>query len=162
SFFRSRRRPARQPRPRRILLQPERLEDRTLLSGDSLAQAVPLLPAAGPGSADDSALLVRFKSAETASDVLPALPQGITAVPVGLARPGLWRGQLPSADSAVVALAAYKANASVLYAQPVQHVSIAVVPNTLVPNDASFGTQWDMNNTGQSGGVVDADIDAPE
>lgn len=32
----------------------------------------------------------------------------------------------------------------------------------VVPNDASFGTQWDKHNTGQSGGTVDADIDAPE
>lgn len=30
------------------------------------------------------------------------------------------------------------------------------------PNDASFNNQWGMNNTGQSGGTVDADIDAPE
>jgi subtilisin family serine protease len=31
-----------------------------------------------------------------------------------------------------------------------------------MPNDSSFGTMWGMHNTGQSGGVVDADIDAPE
>lgn len=30
------------------------------------------------------------------------------------------------------------------------------------PDDPSFSSQWDMHNTGQSGGVVDADIDAPE
>jgi hypothetical protein len=30
------------------------------------------------------------------------------------------------------------------------------------PNDPSFGQQWALNNTGQSGGTVDADIDAPE
>ena len=30
------------------------------------------------------------------------------------------------------------------------------------PNDALFGTMWGMNNIGQSGGVVDADINAPE
>ncbi|MCA9781943.1 MAG: S8 family serine peptidase [Candidatus Cloacimonetes bacterium] len=30
------------------------------------------------------------------------------------------------------------------------------------PDDPSFGTQWDMHNTGQSGGTVDADIDMPE
>ncbi|KAA3605254.1 MAG: hypothetical protein DWQ06_03675, partial [Calditrichaeota bacterium] len=30
------------------------------------------------------------------------------------------------------------------------------------PNDASFSNQWGMNNTGQSGGTADADIDAPE
>jgi hypothetical protein len=32
----------------------------------------------------------------------------------------------------------------------------------ITPNDASFGQQWALNNTGQSGGTVDADIDAPE
>ena len=31
------------------------------------------------------------------------------------------------------------------------------------PNDPNFATdQWNMNNTGQNGGTVDADIDAPE
>ena len=30
------------------------------------------------------------------------------------------------------------------------------------PNDPKFPNQWQLNNTGQSGGVVDADIDAPE
>lgn len=31
-----------------------------------------------------------------------------------------------------------------------------------VPNDAQFSAMWDMDNTGQSGGTPDADIDAPE
>lgn len=31
-----------------------------------------------------------------------------------------------------------------------------------IPNDPQFGVMWDMDNTGQSGGTVDADIDAPE
>ncbi|MDQ3191099.1 MAG: S8 family serine peptidase [Bacteroidota bacterium] len=30
------------------------------------------------------------------------------------------------------------------------------------PDDTSFGTMWGLHNTGQSGGTVDADIDAPE
>ncbi len=30
------------------------------------------------------------------------------------------------------------------------------------PNDPGFGTLWGMNNTGQLGGAIDADIDAPE
>lgn len=30
------------------------------------------------------------------------------------------------------------------------------------PTDTRFNEQWDMNNTGQSGGTPDADIDAPE
>src|SRR6266536_6323695 len=32
----------------------------------------------------------------------------------------------------------------------------------IVPNDPSFGTQYALNNTGQSTGKVDADLDAPE
>lgn len=31
-----------------------------------------------------------------------------------------------------------------------------------IPSDPRFGTQWNLNNTGQTGGAVDADIDAPE
>jgi subtilisin family serine protease len=31
-----------------------------------------------------------------------------------------------------------------------------------IPNDVQFGSMWDMDNTGQGGGTVDADIDAPE
>jgi subtilisin family serine protease len=31
-----------------------------------------------------------------------------------------------------------------------------------LPNDPSFGQLWGLHNTGQAGGVVDADIDAPE
>jgi large repetitive protein len=37
-----------------------------------------------------------------------------------------------------------------------------IVHATLTPNDPSFGSLWGLHNTGQSGGVVDADIDAPE
>ncbi len=32
----------------------------------------------------------------------------------------------------------------------------------VMPNDSRFGELWGMNNTGQSGGTADADIDAPE
>jgi subtilisin family serine protease len=32
----------------------------------------------------------------------------------------------------------------------------------LTPNDTQFNSLWGMNNTGQTGGIVDADIDAPE
>ncbi|MCC7229355.1 MAG: S8 family serine peptidase [Fimbriimonadaceae bacterium] len=37
-----------------------------------------------------------------------------------------------------------------------------VVKADTLPNDASFGAQWGLNNTGQAGGKLDADIDAPE
>lgn len=31
-----------------------------------------------------------------------------------------------------------------------------------LPNDTDFGLQWNMNNTGQTGGTPDADMDCPE
>lgn len=37
-----------------------------------------------------------------------------------------------------------------------------VVHHFGLPNDPQFGQQWHLHNTGQSGGLVDADIDAPE
>src|SRR5436190_1502589 len=54
-------------------------------------------------------------------------------------------------------LADYQGRAGVLSAEVDQVVSADVLPN-----DPSFGTQFDMNNTGQSSGKPDADIDAPE
>lgn len=36
------------------------------------------------------------------------------------------------------------------------------VPTENTPNDTRFAEQWGLHNTGQSGGTVDADIDAPE
>jgi subtilisin family serine protease len=37
-----------------------------------------------------------------------------------------------------------------------------VITTALVPDDPSFGQLWGLNNTGQTGGTPDADIDAPE
>ena len=34
--------------------------------------------------------------------------------------------------------------------------------DTTIPNDPNFGDLWGLNNTGQTGGTPDADIDAPE
>jgi subtilisin family serine protease len=36
------------------------------------------------------------------------------------------------------------------------------IENRSTPNDPQFGNMWAMNNTGQNGGTIDADIDAPE
>ncbi len=49
-----------------------------------------------------------------------------------------------------------------------QHPSVSIAQfnhtftERLTPNDPQFGVMWDMNNTGQSGGTPDADIDAVE
>lgn len=50
-----------------------------------------------------------------------------------------------------------QADSNIEYAEPNFEVSA-----TVIPNDPSFSLLWGLNNTGQSGGKVDADIDAPE
>ncbi len=37
-----------------------------------------------------------------------------------------------------------------------------VITTAVIPDDPSFGQLWGLNNTGQTGGTPDADIDAPE
>ncbi len=49
-------------------------------------------------------------------------------------------------------------NPLIEYAEPNYLLSI----NTTIPNDPNFNQLWGLNNTGQTGGTVDADIDAPE
>lgn len=55
------------------------------------------------------------------------------------------------------AVAALRADPDVLYAEPNY-----LVRAQATPNDPEFATQWGLHNTGQNGGLADADIDAPE
>lgn len=56
------------------------------------------------------------------------------------------------------ALEKLKGNPAILYAEPNYLYHTAVVE----PNDELYDQLWGLNNTGQAGGVEDADIDAPE
>jgi ELWxxDGT repeat protein len=57
----------------------------------------------------------------------------------------------------LAAAEAWAADPTILYAEPDY-----IVYADEIPNDASFSSLWGMNNTGQTGGTADADIDAPE
>jgi len=70
---------------------------------------------------------------------------------------GLQRVRLTRGQSVEAAIAEYTAMPEVLYAEP-NYISHAAV----VPNDPRLAEQWAIDNTGQSGGTTDADIDAPE
>ena len=65
-----------------------------------------------------------------------------------------WKVVGTSVESAVAAL---EANPDVEYAEP-NYLLHALE----VPNDSRFSELWGMHNTGQTGGVADADIDAVE
>jgi subtilisin family serine protease len=67
--------------------------------------------------------------------------------------------QLPAGIAVDAALAEYRASADVEFAEPDYVLSIKAVPND--PRYAD-GSLWALNNTGQRGGLNDADMDAPE
>ncbi|WP_085297938.1 S8 family serine peptidase [Cognaticolwellia mytili] len=55
------------------------------------------------------------------------------------------------------ALEKLRGNPAILYAEPDYIYSANVLPD-----DSRFSELWGMHNTGQTGGIADADIDAPE
>lgn len=67
--------------------------------------------------------------------------------------------ELPVGTPVDAALAEYRASGDVEFAEPDYILSINAVPND--PRYAD-GSQWALNNTGQRGGLNDADMDAPE
>jgi subtilisin family serine protease len=66
--------------------------------------------------------------------------------------------ELPRGVRALDAVAAFQQSGMVEYAEPDYYFYTADV----FPNDPSFWKQWGLHNTGQTGGLNDADIDAPE
>ncbi len=65
--------------------------------------------------------------------------------------------RLPPGLNVEQAIEQYKRQPGVLYAEPNYIIRLDATPN-----DPSYNQLWGLNNTGQSGGTVDADIDAPE
>ncbi len=71
--------------------------------------------------------------------------------------PGLALVKLPKGVSVSDAIILFNQSPNILYAQPNYKIWALIVPN-----DPNFPDQWGLNNTGQTGGLPDADIDAPE
>jgi VCBS repeat-containing protein len=136
---------------RRLFL--ESLEHRCLLAVTGLSWPE---FAIHPEIYDSSRILVRFKPEATdvaASGVLSGTRLGAEIDLV----PGLREVKLSPEVSVETALAAYKGNPHVLYAEPNYRVQLVGIPN-----DPRFSSLWGLNNTGQTGGTNDADIDAVE
>ncbi len=137
----------------------ELLEERNLLdaAGPAVLDLSSLQVAADSYDADH--ILVRFRpeafaSTET-SGLLPGTQLGEA---VGLVQ-NLYEVILDAGMSVADALAGYRANPFVLYAEPDYEISLEATPDDPRYLDGSL---WGLNNTGQSGGTFDADIDAPE
>ncbi|VAW51304.1 Serine protease, subtilase family, partial [hydrothermal vent metagenome] len=103
-------------------------------------------------------ILVRFKSGvsnATRQQVLGSAGCSETKQ-FGLVQ-GLSHASVQSGMHMHAALNNLQANNAVLYAEPNYIVTAAAIPN-----DPRFGALYGLNNTGQTGGTVDADIDAAE
>ncbi|MBL1277832.1 MAG: S8 family serine peptidase [Ectothiorhodospiraceae bacterium] len=70
---------------------------------------------------------------------------------------GLTRAEVGRGRSMSSTLRSLRRNRDVEFAEP-NYILTAYA----VPNDSQFTSLWGLNNTGQTGGVADADIDAPE
>jgi len=105
-------------------------------------------------------VLVKFKDATAATDGRAV--QRLRAA--GLIRPqqlglvpGLTRSSLRRSQDLQKTLADLEKQPNIEYAEP----DYAVWP-LAIPNDSRFSELEGLNNTGQAGGRIDADIDAPE
>lgn len=104
---------------------------------------------------DSSTLLVRVEPGAFNLEALN-IPGAVSAVPLTLV-PGLWEVRLAAGASVAEAMMVTQNN------PVVQSVSFNYrVQLQATPNDPRFSEQWAWNNTGQTGGTADADIDAVE
>jgi subtilisin family serine protease/fibronectin type 3 domain-containing protein/methionine-rich copper-binding protein CopC len=145
------------------LLGCELLEDRTLLALDSAAAWADFSTLRfDPDDYDPAHVLVRFDNGiANPADYLQTLSNSVVrgaeiAATLPLV-PGLQRVRLTGGLSLDAALAALRGDPHILYAEPDYRVRIAGLST-----DPRFSEQWDFHNSGQSGGTIDADIDAPE
>lgn len=111
----------------------------------------------------DGYLLVRFaetglsSTANTTRQAVVNAAGGGTIEKMYTIVPGLALVKLPDGVSVPSAKSKFRASIGVRYAEP-DHIGTFAA----VPNDTNWGQLWGLNNTGQTGGTPDADIDAPE
>ena len=65
--------------------------------------------------------------------------------------------ELTSGVDVASTLQSLRSDPNVLYAEPDYRITLSAIPN-----DPQFSSLWGLNNTGQTGGTEDADIDAAE
>lgn len=105
-------------------------------------------------------ILVRFKPAlgvAAAAQIVPGAVEEKTFEIV----PELKLIRLPANVDVMEAVRLYAQHPNVLYAQP-NFLHRTMQQAQLTPNDTNYNQMWALNNTGQTGGTPDADIDAPE
>jgi subtilisin family serine protease len=103
--------------------------------------------------------LVKFRAESTPRARLALARQYGIREMRALGRTGAMRVRAESLPAAKL-VEQLSAEPGVLYAEPNYMVHIVDAPTTTPPNDPSFAAEWGLQNTGQSGGLPHADIDA--
>ena len=155
---------ARTSRRMKNILGFEQLEDRTLLASQGLNSLLDFQGLSiNPNTYDSTSILVRMHpNADCYVGACPKITEGtiIAGAEIGRAPlsflPDLRKVNLSPTLDVESALTAYRASPHVLYAEPNYRLHM-----TALPDDTRFGEMWDLNNVGQTGGIIDADIDAP-
>ena len=127
-------------------LQGERLEQRTLLAANLAEGIREVIGNASLAAARPDAWIVR-------ADAPVTVRQGWTAASLGQ---GFLALQTPAATEADVRAWA-ASTAGVRYIEP-----DFVITASATPNDPSYSRLWGLHNTGQTGGLSDADMDVAE
>ena len=70
--------------------------------------------------------------------------------------------KLPKGQLVAEAVKRYEDSPDVEYAEPDYLLSTNQTTNPTTPNDTDYPRLYNLNNTGQTGGTADSDIDAPE
>ncbi|MEM4406525.1 MAG: hypothetical protein QXS68_05715, partial [Candidatus Methanomethylicaceae archaeon] len=105
-------------------------------------------------------VLVRFKPGVGVAAAAQIVPGAIEEKTFEIV-PDLKLIRLPATVDVMEAVRLYAQHPNVLYAQP-NFLHHTMQQAQLTPDDTSYSQMWALNNTGQTGGTPDADIDAPE
>ena len=139
----------------RKMLDLEHLESRTVLNAamGPFASSGSLL--VDPTTYMSNTILVQFKPDAVLSGNIDLhgakITQSLELVD------GLYELQLSQGMSVEGALAVFQADTRVATAEANYRLMLE-----RIPNDPQFSSMYGLNNTGQTGGTIDADIDAPE
>ena len=113
-------------------------------------------PAAAAPSATAQSVIVKYRSAADAAAANALAQRAGVGAQIGAIRHSSANVFAVAGDPAAVA-ARLQSSSLVAYAEP-----NLILSTDAIPNDSLFGELYGLNNTGQTGGTPDADIDAPE
>jgi len=127
------------------------------LSGKKLDEDTPLYCRPAPGYYKEGEVLLKFKPDVPRLTGESLLLNSRMTVKKSFMYTGVQVIKLPPSMNVEMAIAILMKEPSIEYVEPNFIVRICDVPD-----DPRFDELWGLNNTGQTGGTPDADIDAPE